>query len=111
TAFGKPIMQVRGAFIITNADQAFDVTVVSVKMKQPKVLGTVKVRKDPESYDYGAYPVARGKTTNMTFEFLIDPPCKAEGETFVADVAVLDQFGNEHWQENVEFKHPGLPNK
>ncbi len=98
---GKPAMQVVGRFHVTNITK-YKVILAAVKMKKPRHLGSVTV-KDSESNYHGRYQIPPGGFTDMSFDFWINPPFKKEGESFTADIAVLDQFGNEHWIKNVHF--------
>jgi hypothetical protein len=35
---------------------------------------------------------------------ILVPPAVEKGKTLVADVALVDQFGNEHWIRGLEFR-------
>jgi len=54
---------------------------------------------------YGSYMIPDGATTDLSNDFWIIPPYKEKGQAFAADIAILDQFGNEHWIKNVEFPY------
>lgn len=100
---GNPAMQVDGHFTVTNITK-YNIRLTAAKMKKPEILGHVHVE-DFESDYYGDYPIPPGGTTDMSFHFWIVPPFKKKGESFFADVAILDQFGNEHWIRKIEFKY------
>jgi hypothetical protein len=99
----KPAMQVVGRFQVTNITK-YAVILSAVKMKKPRYMGTVMVT-DSESDYHGMYQVPPGGFTDLSFDFWIVPPFKKQGDTFSSDVAVLDQFGNEHWIKNIIFKY------
>lgn len=102
-ASGQQAMQIVGRFNVTNITK-YAVILSAVKMKKPRYMGTVMV-KDSKSNFHGRYQILPGGYTNMSFDFWITPPFKKQGESFVADVAVLDQFGNEHWINKINFKY------
>ena len=103
TSSGKPAMQISGRFRATNITKG-NVLCAVAKIKKPKILGYVAVQ-DMNSNYFGSYPIPPGGSTEMSFDFWITPPIKNEGEDFVADVAILDQFGNHHWIKKIEFKY------
>ena len=35
----------------------------------------------------------------------MQPPLRDKGQSFVADVAILDQFNNRHWLRKVRFEY------
>ena len=100
---GQPAMQVSGRFNVTNITK-YAVILSAVKMRKPMYMGTVMV-KDSKSNYHGMYQIPPGGYTDMSFDFWIIPPFKKQGDSFIADVAVLDQFGNEHWIKKVNFKY------
>jgi hypothetical protein len=107
--FGKRVMHAKGSLVVTNTFGR-DILVVGIKMKNPKALGSAQVKKvDDDSYSYGEYPIPANKTTKVQFEIIIDPAFREEGEAFTADLAVMDQFGNENIINAVEFRYPGPP--
>ena len=101
---GEPAMQIVGEYTVTNITK-YNILLTVAKMKKPKKsLGPVMV-KDVNSQYHGNYPIPPGATTNMNFDFWIFPPFKAKGESFTADIKILDQFGNEHLIKKVAFKY------
>jgi len=99
----KPAAQITGRFKVTNLTK-YNILLVAAKMKKPKILGHVMV-KDSKSNYYGTYMIPGGGTSVMSFDFWIMPPVKKENETFKADVAIIDRFGNEHWIKDIEFPY------
>jgi hypothetical protein len=109
--FGEPAMQVVGRFKVTNITK-FSIVLVAAKMRKPKYMGHVLV-KDSQSNYHGEYQIPPGGFTDLDFHFCIIPPFKKEGEPFFADIAILDQFGNEHWIKEIQFiyiwRYPCFP--
>ncbi len=98
---GKPAMQITGDFKVTNITK-YNILLCAAKMKKPKVLGSVIV-KDSKSNYHGSYPIPATSVAKLSFHFWITPPFKEKGDPFTADVAILDQFGNEHWIKRIQF--------
>lgn len=99
----QPAMQIVGSFTVTNITR-LNILPAVAKMRKPALLGHVMV-KDLHSDYHGAYPIPPAGTTDLSLDFWISPPVCDEGRAFTADLAVVDQFGNEHWLKGVEFKY------
>lgn len=99
----KPAMQIVGRLTVTNITK-YNILLTLVKMRKPKALGHVMCRKSGENI-YGSYMIPNGATTDLSYDFWIIPPFKEKGQSFQADIAVLDQFGNEHWIKGIEFHY------
>jgi hypothetical protein len=100
---GKLSMQVYGDLQVTNICK-YDILLSSAKMRKPKALGYVNVSASP-SQPYGSHMIPGGTIADLIFHFSIMPPVKEKGQVFKADVAIIDQFGNEHWVNGIEFKY------
>ncbi|MDT7042950.1 hypothetical protein [Candidatus Nitronereus thalassa] len=100
---GEPAMQIVGHFTVTNISK-FNVLPTLVKMKKPKILGHVMCRKMNENI-YGSFMIPGGGTTDLSYDFWIFPPVQEKNEPFKADIAIVDQFGNEHWIKGVDFPY------
>jgi uncharacterized membrane protein len=100
---GKPAMQIVAKFMVTNICK-FNVLPVLVKMKKPENLGHVMIRKHDENF-YGRYMIPDGTTTDLSIDFWVIPPVRKEGDPFKADLAVVDQFGNEQGIMDVNFEY------
>lgn len=100
---GEPAMQIVGHFTVTNISK-FSILPTLVKMKKPKILGHVMCKKMDENI-YGGYMIPEGGTTDLSYDFWITPPIKEKDESFKANIAFVDQFGNEHWVKGVEFPY------
>ena len=98
---GSPAMQVVGRFKVTNITK-YNIFLCTAKMRKPKLFGHVSV-KDSKSQYHGFYEIPPTGITDLSFDFWIIPPFKKEGEAFTADVAIIDQFGNEHWIKGIDF--------
>lgn len=99
----KPAMQIVAHFTATNISN-MGILPTSAKMKKPKYLGHVMSRKHDENI-YGSYIIPKGAITKISVDFWITLPFKKEGETLKANIAIVDQFGNDHWIKNVEFNY------
>lgn len=100
---GQPAMQVHGRFRATNITK-YEVLLVAAKLRKPALLGMV-LTKDVDSQYHGNYSIPPGHTTDLSVDFSAVPAVREEGEDFVADVAILDQFGNKHWIRKVLFRY------
>jgi len=99
----RPAMQISGALTVTNISK-YKVLITAAKMRKPEALDHAHV-KDVNSDYHGSFMIPEGGVTELSFDFWLMPPARKEGETLIADVAILDQFGNEHWLKNIEFKY------
>jgi hypothetical protein len=97
----QPAMQIVGDLTVTNICK-YKVLLTAAKMRKPKAMGHVMVR-DVNSNYYGSYMIPEGGVSDLRFDFWVMPPVRNKGETFKADIAIMDQFGNEHWLKNIEF--------
>jgi hypothetical protein len=91
---GSPAMQVVGDFNVTNITK-YNIFLCAAKMKKTKQLGHVTVK------EFNEIPPMRDSA--LRFHFFVFPPLKKEGENFTTDVAIIDQFGNEHWIKGIDF--------
>jgi hypothetical protein len=99
---GKPAMQVVGrSFKVTNITK-YSIFLCAAKMKKPRLLGHVSVKESKGQY-HGFYEIPPTGISDLSFDFWVIPPFKNQGESFKADVAIIDQFGNEHWVKGIEF--------
>ena len=100
---GDPAMQIVARFSATNISD-FGVLPTSARMRKPRFLGHVMTQKHDENI-YGSYIIPTGVITKLAVDFWVTPPVKNEGATFKADIAIIDQFGNQHWVKKVEFQY------
>ncbi len=99
----KPAMQIVTQFKATNITN-LDILVTQARMKKPKCYGHVLTR-HPDQNMYGSYMIPARKISEVSLDFWVMPPIKKKGESFKADIGVVDQFGNEHWVKGIEFKY------
>jgi hypothetical protein len=99
----KPAMQIVAKFTATNITK-LNILPTQAKMKRPKIFGHVMTRKHDEGV-HGGYMIPAGTTTDIAVDFWIMPPVSKEGETFKANISIVDQFGNEHWVKGIEFTY------
>jgi hypothetical protein len=100
----QPAMQIVAEFTVSNLTK-LGIMLPVAKLKKPKLLGHCIVC-DVETDVYGSkYIIPPGTTTEVHCDFWLVPPIKKESDTFRADVALVDQFGNDHWVKDVEFTY------
>jgi len=99
----EPAMQISGHFLVTNISK-YNILITSAKMRRPHIIGNAYCRATGGDI-YGSYFIPSGETTDLSFDFWIVPPVKKKREEFKADIAILDQFGNEHWVKDVTFRY------
>jgi hypothetical protein len=100
---GKPSMQIVARLQVTNIADG-DVLLSGVKLRKPNVTGHIIVE-NFETGIFGMNAIQRGRLAEAMIDLWIQPPVKNAGEVFMADLYILDQFGNEHWLKRVEFKY------
>ncbi len=94
-------MLVVGRLMVRNIT-GYDIFLCSVRMKKAKTLGYIMVKDSKTGYD-GSYVIPPASITEISFLFWVIPALKKLGEPFVTDIALIDQFSNEHWVKNIEF--------
>lgn len=98
----KPAMQIVGDLNVTNIS-AHGVFLMGARLRKPKAIGHVVVRASDSNLYSSNHVIPRGSVSDLRFDFFVQPPTRKNGEVFKADVAIVDQFGNEHWLKKVEF--------
>jgi hypothetical protein len=100
----SPAMQIYGGCYATNTT-TLDIQPVAAILRKPYQLSDVRVKKsDSDGHEsYGSYNIPSAATTIIIFDFLVAPPIRKQGEQFIADIAILDQFGNKHWIKGMIF--------
>lgn len=101
---GNPAMQIVGDLNITNISR-HDVVVMGAKLRKPRAIGHAFVRAQGANVYGSNHPVPVGGISDLRFDFFVQPPVRDKGQVFKADVAILDQFGNEHWLKGLEFAY------
>jgi len=100
-----PAMHIHAEFIVTNITE-HGVFLTGAKVRKPAFRGYVLTKRiDSDLYDWFAIPA---KQTTFAFASIWgSPPFKEKGESFTTSLAIIDQFGNEHWIENLQFIYRG----
>ena len=97
-------MQVVGDLSITNISK-YEALVRGAKFRDYESTGHVLVA--PQG-DIGGYSqdnsVPVNGTSQLRFVLWIQPPVRDKDQSFEADVAIIDKFGNEHWK-SLNFKY------
>jgi hypothetical protein len=101
---GQPAMQIVGDLNITNISQ-YHVVVMGAKLRKPKAIGHALVRAHNSNMYGSKHHIPQGGISDLRFDFFVQPPVQEAGKPFKADVAIIDQFGNEHWLKGLEFSY------
>jgi hypothetical protein len=96
-------MQIVGNVTVRNIC-THDTYVTAAKLKKPKAWGHGDVN-DLDSQYSGVYMIPNGGMTDLWFHFWVMPLVREKGQSFKADVAIIDLFGNEHWIKGIEFPY------
>jgi len=99
-------MQIVGHLKVMNISE-YDAFVMGAKLRKPKALGHAWGCTPNPSMYHPEYRIPEGNVSNLCFDFLIQPPVCDRGKPFKANVAIIDQFGNEHWLKGLEFRYVG----
>lgn len=100
----QPVMQIVGDLNVTNIS-TYGVFVMGAKLRNPKAVGHAHVRAH-DSNIYGTKNIIpQADVSDLRFSFFVQPPVREQGQPFKADVAIIDQFGNEHWLKGLEFPY------
>ena len=102
---GRAVMRVICEAKATNVS-TYAVQLVGAKMRRPPIVGRAVIgfRADGDDEELSC-TIPSLATSHLRMEFAIEPPIAEGPRSFKADVALLDQFGNEHWLRNVRFRH------
>lgn len=103
---GEDALQVSGEFLVTNiTDPPRDIVLSDVRVVIPRARTGTKVHQPIPILAIRASPnlIPAGVTTKLTVIFFVTPRIRKPGEALAADLAVVDQFGTEHWLKSVRF--------
>jgi len=100
----QPAMQIVGDLTATNISQ-YGVYVMGAKLRKPKAIGHALVRAHESNTYSPGHVIPQRAVTELRFDFFVQPPVCAAGKAFKGDVAIVDQFGNEHWLKNLTFPY------
>ncbi|MHB8405787.1 MAG: hypothetical protein ACYDCJ_10230 [Gammaproteobacteria bacterium] len=98
----QPAMQIVGDLNVTNISK-YGVFVMGAKLRKPKAIGHALVRAHDSNMYSTKHVILKGGVSDLRFDFFVQPPVREKGKLFRADVAIVDQFGNEHWLKGLEF--------
>lgn len=97
----QPAMQIVGDLNVTNISK-YGVFVMGVKLRKPRAVGHVLVC-PRGAITYSTDVIPQSTVFDLRFDFWVQPPVCEKGKPFKGDVAIVDQFGNEHWLKGLEF--------
>ena len=100
----QPAMQIVGDLNVTNISK-YGVFVMGAKLRRPKAVGHALVRAHDSNMYSTKHIIPQGGVSDLRFDFFVQPPVREKGQPFKADVAIIDQFGNEHWLKGLEFPY------
>lgn len=97
-------MQIVGDLNVTNISK-HGVYVMGAKLRRPKAVGHALVRAQHSNLYDSKHIIPQNGISDLRFDFFVQPPVRTAGQPFRADVAILDQFGNEHLLKGLEFRY------
>lgn len=100
----QPAMQIVGDLNVTNISK-YGVFVMGARLRKPKAIGHALVRAHDSNIYSTKHIILQGGVSDLRFDFFVQPPVRVKGQLFKADVAIIDQFGNEHWLKGLEFPY------
>lgn len=100
---GQPAMQIVGDVTVTNISN-YKVLTTASRLRKPQVIGQAH-RMRLNSRDSDDEMIDARAIADVRINFWVMPPFREANHPFRADIAIVDQFGNEHWLKNVEFKY------
>ena len=99
-----PAMQIVGDLNVTNISK-YDIFVMGAKLRKPKAIGHAIVSSSNGGLYSSKNAIPSGAIADLRFDFFVQPPVRKKGDKFRADVAIIDQFGNDHWLKGLEFPY------
>lgn len=100
----QPVMQIVGNLYATNISK-HDVIVMGAKLRKPKAVGHTMAGAHNSNTYHQHHRIPQSGISDLHFEFYVQPPVSEKDEPLKADVAIIDQFGNEHWLNGLEFPY------
>ena len=101
---GQPAMQIVGDLNVTNISK-YEVIIMGAKLRKPKAVGHARVLAQDSNMCSQKHIIPQGGVSDLRFDFFVQPTVSEEGKPFKADVAIIDQFGNEHWLKGLKFPY------
>lgn len=104
SASGQSVMQIVGDLKVTNISKR-GIVVMGARLRKPKATGNAFVSTHDSQMYSSENVIPVDAIADLRFDFYVQPPVCEEGNVFKADIAIVDQFGNEHWLKGVEFPY------
>ena len=106
---GKPCMQVRCYLFVSNVGPCPDFQILEISIRKPKTQGFIMPLAQRGMLPPWRPPIRDTARLASTFSvmFMVEPPVVKSGQTFIADIVLVDQFGEKHIAKKVEFKPIG----
>jgi hypothetical protein len=103
-------MQISGRLQATNTSK-FHIRASGIKLLAPKsvdVLTHMLTAKDPETGAHSHQHLIPARSIGeVSFMFFVVPMTGVPGHPLKATISIIDQFGNEHVMQDLEFKYIG----
>ncbi|HAZ7574480.1 hypothetical protein OQJ02_00320 [Legionella sp. PATHC032] len=97
------VMQVVGDFLLTNiSNQDIQLSGVLINKKK-KIKGMVLIK--GKKYASAHYLIPSGVSVEVNSMTFIQPPVNEIGQIYQDDIAIIDNFGNEHWFDKCRFDY------
>jgi hypothetical protein len=100
----QPVMQIAGDLSATNISK-FEIVLMGAKLRKPNASGLALVSERGSHICTQKNAIPLGAVSGLRFDCFVQPPVRKKGEPFKADVAIIDQFGNEHWLKGLKFPY------
>jgi hypothetical protein len=102
---GEPAMQICADLRVTNISR-HNIMLTAFKLKKPNSIGHAHPFNQTDIIKEGSeFLIPAGASVEVRCHCWVQPPVKNKEQEFKADIAVVDQFGNEHWMKKVKFKY------
>lgn len=96
-------MQVAADFLLTNISEK-DIRLSGVLInKAKKIRGMVLIKGD--RYSSTNYVIPPGVSVEVSSITFIHPPTVSVGKSYEDDIAIVDNYGNEHWLDHCHFDY------
>ncbi len=101
---GKDTMQVIADFLITNITDTENIALSGALIgRKKKIRATIHVILARSRMAPAGYIITPRAMVEVSIECWVQPPIKKVGEPYIEDIAIVDNFGNEHWFDKCHF--------
>lgn len=107
---GLPAMQIVATFRVTNVSD-WPVHIHTALLKTPAWTANHVLMSWPEGHRASIFPIPPRATVVVMCDFWVQPPTLTPGTPLTSDIALVDQFGNEHWCPGIVFRSSGQVTK